>query len=130
MRTGYEVFGLQVVTRTQRHFHGTFTCFDHFANVLLFDAVEKLQEGGKGRERTLNQIIVPLGLVQSAEVLVRPAAAQSACFYRVGIAAGAAAVAVPDAQRVPHVTLQAELGSVISALSGHACSQTLSADAC
>jgi small nuclear ribonucleoprotein (snRNP)-like protein len=62
---------VQIVTNSQRKFVGTFTCFDFFGNILLFDAVEKVQQSGsKPQERHLNQIIVALRIIERVEVLV------------------------------------------------------------
>jgi small nuclear ribonucleoprotein (snRNP)-like protein len=53
-----------------REFLGTFTCLDHFGNVLLFDAYEQVALKDTSFERPLQQIVVPLELIKSASVLV------------------------------------------------------------
>ena len=62
---------VQVTTNTGRKFVGTFTCLDHLGNLLLFDAVENVALKTSTFERPLQQAVVPLKLIQKAEVLVR-----------------------------------------------------------
>eukprot|EP00892_Ulva_mutabilis_P003251 jgi/Ulvmu1/1298/UM011_0023.1 len=61
---------VRIITDAKRTFTGCLMCIDHLGNLLIFDAMEHMHTSNRGHERRLNQIIVPLQTIDTAEVLV------------------------------------------------------------